>query len=149
MPWGAILFGILTAVGAALFTGTARNLNYAFLSRRWPATGGQVVTAPAGGERVRDRRGNYVGRFQPKFVYQYVAGDHAYFGRRVGFSFASFLGCGRYHAGQKVSVSYYPRRPEVAVLRPGVTAFNFLEYAAALAWTLMSFTALCVSSRMF
>ena len=116
-------------------------LRWGWASAWWPTAEGEVL------ERwVRESRGGKTGQlsFAPRISYRYAVGAASYTGRRRRFSglpdsFASATAA--YDAvaglalGERPTVSYHPRLPRVAVVRPGIAAESLapLAFGAILA----------------
>lgn len=132
MAFVAVAFGALACgLGVLALTAGMQRMWRGEASRSWPTTAGVVVVASKGStddEETVDDTTDIA--WYARFVYQYkVAGSDHYNNLR---RFAQVEGGGgseaaeqiatRYRKGAKVTVSYFPTDPDVAVLEPGNTS---------------------------
>ncbi len=107
------------------------------VSRHWPTVPGTIVRARAR-EQVDTREGGgVITRYYPEVEYAYTVAGHTYRSTRIRFGGLPFsLTPDRdevitwlkehYPEGKNVTVHYNPRRPQEAVLEPGVATAAYL-----------------------
>jgi hypothetical protein len=132
MAFVAVAFGALACgLGVLALTAGLQRLWRGEASRSWPTTSGVVIVASKGNTDDEDTVNDTTDiAWYARFVYQYrVAGaDHYNNVRRFaqveggGGSEAAEKIATRYRQGAKVTVSYFPTDPDVAVLEPGNTS---------------------------
>ena len=121
----AVLFAaVFCGLGVLALTAGLQRIWHGAASQHWPTTPGEVIfAATEGGDDTSDST-SYA-----RFVYEYQVDGAQHFNnvRR----FAQVEGgdrdeadrvAERYHKGAKVTVSYFPTDPDVAVLEPGNTS---------------------------
>ncbi len=142
---GAGAVGLVAFFGLYLFVKGARNVQRAVASPAWPTVAGRVVSADTTRNVARNRKTQEVSvTYSTKTVVEYrVDGqDHAtdvmHFGQTLGSGDASEaeLQKIRYPVGSEVTVSYDPRAPWIAAVRPGLHAEAFWLPGAGLAFLL-------------
>jgi hypothetical protein len=94
-------------------------------SEKWPAVEGTVLDSAVAADRDGGRQ-----RFQPVVRYRYEVGGERYEGSRIRWAasegYRKYTRARRvldkYRSGAAITVHYDPRRPGVAVLKPGHAA---------------------------
>lgn len=139
---GLTLFALVfCGIGLALVAPGAIALWRASASAAWPATAGTIVMG-------RDTLGSTLP--DGRLVYAYDVAGRRYYGNRRRFgqvgspsgSDAAEAVAARYPRGRAVPVRYDPRRPDLAVLEPGVSTEAYLLPGAGLAFLLFGAAAL-------
>src|ERR1039457_2862025 len=124
---GAI--GLVAILGLYLFVKGARNVQRAVASTGWPTTTGMVVKSETTDSIDRTpETGEAVESHSTKTIIRYDANGKTYttdvihFGQTLGSSDASEAALQRirYPVGSEVVVSYDPRAPWIAAIRPGL-----------------------------
>jgi Protein of unknown function (DUF3592) len=127
MTWeiaGCLLF---VGFGAGAIVYSVLALVSALESRRWPVAEGVMISSRL--DKSPDSDGGYT--YRPDVSYRFtvegkeLVGRRACFGDRISTSLSSFAEriVRKYPNGAKVKVRYNPRRPENAVLEPGLNGF--------------------------
>ena len=124
---GGCAVGLAAFLGFFLLVKGSRNVQRAVASPDWPRTAGLVAGSDANRTTVQYRVDG-----------QDYATNVIHFGQILGSGDASETALQkiRYPAGSKVSVSYDPRAPWLAAIRPGLHAEAFWLPGAALAFLL-------------
>lgn len=140
---GAI--GLVALLGLYLFVKGARNVQRAVASTGWPTTTGLLVRSDTTDSIDRTpKTGEAVESHSTKTIIRYDANGKTYttgvihFGQLLGSSDASDAALQRirYPVGSEVVVSYDPRAPWIAAIRPGLHTEAFWLPGAALAFLL-------------
>ena len=140
---GAI--GLVAILGLYLFVKGARNVQRAVASTGWPTTKGLVVRSDTTDSLDRTpETGEVSESHSTKTIIRYDANGKTYttdvihFGQTLGSSDASEAALQRirYPVGSEVVVSYDPRAPWIAAIRPGLHGEAFWLPGAALAFLL-------------
>lgn len=140
---GAIGLGFIALLGLYFLLRGARNVQLALASTAWPKTSGVVVRSETTRDvspATRDSRSSVT--FDPKTVIQYNVNGREYttdilhFGQTLGSSDKSEAALQnlRFPKGTAVAVSYNPRDPSTAVMKPGLHAAAFWLPGAGLAF---------------
>ena len=154
---GACAIGLVVLLGLYLFVKGARNVQRAVASSAWPKTSGVVVGSDTTVTRSRDEEDRRTSvTYSTNTTVRYHAGGRDYttnvihFGQTLGSGDASEAALQRirYGRGAEVSVSYHPREPWVAVVRPGLHADAFWLPGAGLAFLLPAVMALIMLPSM-
>lgn len=107
-------------------------LENARASEAWPNVAGVVESS----EVVRSRNSDGKTMYGADVVYAYEVEGREYSSNQISFGGASssssssgaYRVVNHYNAGNAVTVTYDPERPEVAVLEPGVTWSSYMVY---------------------
>jgi hypothetical protein len=148
---GSLAIGLVVLFGLYLFLKGARNVWMALASVKWPTAPGVVVrseTARSVSKATRTSPGSVT--FDTQTVIQYAVNgkdyttDVLHFGQTLGSDDKSVAALQRlrYPRGKEVTVSYNPRSPWIAVMKPGLHAEAFWLVGAGLAFLLPA--ALCL-----
>ena len=151
---GALAIGLVVLFGLYLVLKGARNVQLAVASVKWPTTSGTVLRSDTTRDVVHSTRttsGSVT--FSTKTVIRYAVNGHDYttdvlhFGQTLGSGDKSVaaLQALRYPAGKKVTVSYNPSNPAVAVMKPGLHAEAFWLPGAGLAFLLPAVLCLTIA----
>ncbi len=140
---GALAIGLVALFGLYLFLKGVRNVQLSLASTKWPQTSGIVIrseTARSVTPSTRSSPGSV--SFSTKTLVRYVISRQAYttdvihFGQTLGSDDKSVAALQhmRYPEGKKVLLSFNPRSPSIAVLKPGLHAEAFWLPGAGLAF---------------
>ena len=110
---------ILLVAGFGFSLWIAYDMYYAYVSRSWPVTSGEII-------HIEERK-QRSGGTSPIMTFQYRVNEQQYKSRNIAFGYNEHNG--RYPArealrkaypvGKQVNVFYNPKYPEMSVLRPG------------------------------
>lgn len=137
MTWQIAFFLLFIGHGAGIIVYSVLALVFALESRRWPVAEGVMISArlngPFGDGFPYRLRVSYQFTVQGKEL----VGRRAYFGDSIYSKWAWWFSDRierKYPSGTRVKVHYNPRRPEDAVLEPGLNGFiiTFLLSGTAL-----------------
>lgn len=101
----------------------------ALASRRWPVTRGRVVSV-----EVQVKQAESDELYQPRVRYEYVVGGKSYVNDVIDLHSARWFyrqhvadeRAAEYEPGREVLVRYNPRKPQVSLLKPGVSAASWV-----------------------
>ncbi len=116
---GGVLFVI---VGVAMLALAIRGLRIGIASRKWPATGGEILES-----RVEEESDEGSIRYVAKVKYRYCVGGREFTADEITFKAyavdekSAEATVARYPVGSRPQVHYDPRRPDHAVLEPGTS----------------------------
>lgn len=154
---GAFAIGLVVLFGLYLLLKGVRNVQMALASTKWPQTSGIVVrseTTRSVTPGTRTSPGSV--SFSTKTVIRYAVNGQNYttdvlhFGQALGSDDKSVAALQRmrFPEGRKVTVSYNPRNPSTAVMKPGLHAEAFWLPGAGLAFLVPAALCLMVGSTM-
>jgi hypothetical protein len=149
--------GMITTIVAVPFVLVALGLAYmafrssrkAGISKSWPTTMGQIVSASVEARRSRSGSSGYSTSHYPQVIYEYTVngqkymGNHINFGSPIGYGFAGMAEriIVKYPIGGMVQVYYNPADPSQAVLeRSGGASSKILLGVAALIIVILAVT---------
>lgn len=154
---GSLAIGLVVIFGLYLFLKGARNVWMALASVKWPTAPGTVIrsdTERTVSRSTRQSPGSVT--FSTKTVIRYAVDgkeyttDALHFGQTLGSDDKSVAALQRlrYPQGKQVTVSYNPRSPWLAVMKPGLHAEAFWLPGAGLAFLLPAALCLMIAPSM-
>jgi hypothetical protein len=128
----AVILGVFNVWGFLQLYDAARSYN-------WPHVTGTIISSVAHSKIMRGRHGEFIAHW-PDLQYEYVVGDRRFVSDRIMFTHRGFSKSetqrlvDAYPVNKIIAVYFDPKKPNSAVLQPGIwwLLFPILGFAVAL-----------------